>query len=321
VTGLAELTATYTGRVSKAESRRRDASNAALTASGATVAGAGLLGGGVPGVRADSSRLKDVVHGPAVSDRLKGLAPSARAGVFGYRHDAHKRALDEFVGERDYYKNSKANRTQMFQRGKTVGKINPEVEVLRHMKKARLASNAALAGGVGLAAYGVKRAKGDDVRKDERRSDGYMGAVAGGGASVAGVAAGADKLLQGQARRWDAKADDAYEQARRVVPRLKPEMKSDEAVASGRKVFRGKSKKQAEQAGLHRGYGTQARYFARAYRKNAEWARKVRDPAAVAALVGAGGVAYQGAKNHRTKVARARAEGRKWRDVDKKEVL
>ena len=266
--------------------RDRTASGAALAGAGAATAGIGLVGGGIPGVRAKHEMLADI-HQPGLRG-AGAAAASARGGVFGFRTDAHRAATVHFARDQAYYAGKPANRAQMFSRGHNAGKVAPEHQIIRHLRGARRASYAALAGGTALTAYGIRRAR-TPVQKDRRDLAGYSGTLAGAGLATAAASEGGRRVLMGQSKAWRARQHQAQGRAAALVPNTTGH--TSEQVAATPHLLAGKSKAQAYAAGEHRGYAAQARYFANTYRKNARMVGRLRNPALAVGAAGLAGVA------------------------------
>src|SRR4029077_20195805 len=111
--------------------RRRKIEGGALAGVGGTAAGVGLLGGGIPGLKADS----EVTHNMKRVDKETGAKnswakrtgaslASGRGGIFGWRTQAHQGFLEDKVA--DKAKNTgDTTRVNMYHRGVDTGKIGP----------------------------------------------------------------------------------------------------------------------------------------------------------------------------------------------------
>jgi len=276
-----------------------DAKNSALTAGGGVVAATGLLGGGIPGVHSKHEMLAGAMDKDAPWQRRAGSAlASMRGGVFGYRTDAHQKTLKEKVDNWNHFKNKPANRKEMYLRGRDKGKIEPERQVIRHLKRGRKLSNALLIGGGAAAVHGVnKMREKNPVPKNLRyefgkaeKSDRFYGALAGGGGAAAGASMIAEGVMRGQQKRWTRKKDAALGEAEKITPRVKTTTPSPDIENDANKFFAGKSKKDAFETGVQRGHATQHKYFAHTYGKNAKYARMVRNPALIVGGVGGTGL-------------------------------
>lgn len=289
--GLAELEAMrLTTELSKREPRRgrRDASGAAIAGAGGVTATAGLVGGGIPGFRSDSDTIANVRQGPW-RQRTGAALSSGRGGIFGYRTDAHQGALNRFEAERAKHAGVETSRSNMFLRGRGNGKIKPEVDIIRHLKRGRRASHVALVGGAGITVFGAHRTQRAGVSKSTRDTERYHGALLGTGATAAAASIGGERALRYQGRKWSAREAGSRAAAAKIIPNMKPEV-SDGEVTRNKRILAGKSKLQAEAAGMHRGAAAQERYFASVYNGSAKIARRVRSPALATAAVGGGGL-------------------------------
>lgn len=276
--------------ISKRRKENRDITGSTIAGAGGTAAGVGLLGGGIPGVKSNADTIKNL-HSGSAAQRIGAAMSSGRGGVFGYRTDAHVKALKRFENDVNYYKDKPATRPEMFMRGRTAGKIAPEKQIIRHMKTGRRASNALLVGGLGATAYGVKRVKDKKkIAKSQSDTDRYHGAMLGVGSAGAVSGFGLKRILSSQGKKWAQRADANAAQANKLVPNLSPTMSTDDAFEDGKRVFSGKNKKIAEEAGRLRGHATQQRYFSRVYRSTGKIAGKAGMASAGVAGVGAGGV-------------------------------
>lgn len=282
--------------LAKSAREKDDAKASALVGAGAVTAGAGLVGGGIPGVKSDHDTIRNIRRGKW-KQRVGAGAASGRGGIFGYRTDAHQQTIDEFRARREKEKKwVDPDRPGRFNRAITAGKIEPEAEVIRHMKRGRVASNVALGAGVAATAYGVKRMKDADAKKQrvsktKSDADRYNGVLMGAGAATAlGADAGA-RAADGQARKWKAREKRSLDRAQMHVERLDTGMKSSDAAARHGEIFEGKTNEAVEAAGRHRGAASQERYFSGVYRGTAKVARKLRAPAAAVAGITAGSLA------------------------------
>jgi hypothetical protein len=289
------------GVVSKARNDHRSALGGTAVGAGAATAATGLAVGGVPGLRSNPHGVKNENPGKAArvfrSDPSgnPGMIRSAPGGVMGYRTKAHAHFNTELKTEQAKHAHTKGlSRTQHFLRGRGTGKIGPEEEVIRHLKVGRKAGIAALAGGVGLAAYGAQRSK---VKKSER-TDKYSGAALGAGATTAGVGIGGKALLGSQGKKWYARSQQSVKQAGELVPGLahktRPVGDYDKELShkgKARKIFTGTTNAKAAEAGKLHGAASQQRYFAMAYGKNAKMVGRATKPGLAVAGLGAAGLA------------------------------
>lgn len=290
--------------------RKRDhaASGSAIAAGGAVTAGTGFAAGGVPGAKANIQPFVKPEPG------VRGQAKKVKAfpgGVLGFRHNAHAGGIYGFKQKatENAWKGPTHDAHEAFSRGRTEGKIAPEEAVLRHLKGGKKAAGAAMAGGAALTALGVRRARGE-VKKADRRSKSYNGAVLGAGAATAGVGHGGAKLLAHQDRKWSAAASHNVSQASKLVPgmagpktrRGKPisteDLRSaDSEVRRNPKTFKGVHPNVAQEAGRLRGAAIQQAHFADVYRDTGKMVGRLRAPGLVAAGVGAGGLALSRKKS------------------------
>lgn len=306
--------------------RRKDrtASGAAITGAGAVTAGTGLVAGGVPGAKADFSsvfRMKPS-SGTGVKravTTVTGKAPVARAlpgGILGFRQSAHRGGLAGFSQMRDSAKKTKSAHEAFFQ-GRNAGKIAPEEKVLSHMSRARGGAAAALIGGTAVTAYGVHRSK-TPVRKSQRSSERYNGALAGVGAGGLAVSAGGTKALRGQQRHWEKAATKSVDEAGKLVPNIagregkrlnlkqmhqhkiknpgQPFPKTmypkvtDSQIKRDPKIMAGVKPSTARRAGELRGAAAQQRHFAEVYGNTAKVVGRFRAPSAIVGAAGVGGL-------------------------------
>lgn len=284
--------------LAKSAREKDDAKSSALVGAGAVTAAAGLVGGGIPGVKSDADTIKNIRRGKW-KQRVGAGAASGRGGIFGYRTDAHQQTLDDFRARREAEKKwVDPDRPGRFNRAITAGKVQPEAEVIRHLKRGRVASNVALGAGVAATAYGVKRMKDADASRSKQRvsktksdADRYNGLLMGAGAATAVGADLGARAADGQARKWKSREKRSLDRAQMHAERLETGMKSSDAAARHGEIFEGKTNEAVEAAGRHRGAASQERYFSNVYRSTAKVARKVRAPAAAVAGITAGSLA------------------------------
>lgn len=273
--------------------RKRTAAGAA-TGAGAVTAGVGLLGGGIPGVKPDSSRLKDMRYA-SPAKRARDLGAAGRGGIFGYRQDAHQRFMDRQMADDAHYAGSTTTRVNHFLRGKGSGKVGPEKKIIGHMRRGRIGSNAALIGGSALTVAGIKGTRDKGVAKAREDTN---NALIGGGATLAGASGAGSLVLDRQGRKWSRRSEEDLKAARKIVPNLggytvrtgktrvpdvKPDKNTEDILGSARNLA-GKSRKQAEAAGRLRGSAGQGRYFAGVYGSAAQQVRRIGIPAGLAAV-------------------------------------
>lgn len=309
--------------------RKKDhaASGSAIAAGGAATAGVGLAAGGVPGAKSDFSSILNTKPGSgkgvkrAVST-VRGRAPAAKAapgGILGFRVSAHRGGLYGFTDQaRKHALKPVDSAPDAFWRGRNAGKIAPEEKVIRHMQGGKKAAGAALVGGAAATAYGLRRARGE-VKKAQRDSDKYNGALLGAGAAGAGISHGATRLLGSQHHKWAGAASNSIDEAGKLVPSIggrqgkkltlkqmhrhkinnpgQPYPKtmhpvvSDSDIKRDPKLLHGVHPKVAEQAGRLRGAAAQQTHFAEVYRDTAKVVGRFRGPSAIIAGAGAGGLA------------------------------
>lgn len=276
-----------------------DVKNSAIASGGGVVAGLGLLGGGIPGVKSNSEVLENMRDPKKTWGQRTGAGlASMRGGIFGYRTDAHQKALNRLTDNYNYFHGKDASRTGMHQRGREAGKLAPEKQVITHLKRGRKISNALLVGGAGATYYGIKQMK--DKKKPPKnlryefgkseRSDRFYGSLLGAGGTAAGSSMLAESIMRGQQKRWAQKKEASLKEAEKIIPRMKVDTASDDIKNNPNKYLTGKSKQEAYDAGFQRGHATQYKYFAHTYGKNAKYARAVRNPALITAGVGAAGL-------------------------------
>lgn len=316
--------------------RHNEAVGTALAGAGAVGTGAGLVAGGVPGTKADFQTVMNPAikrsqgggkhkgaNGPGTGadgahkgdSRLKArskLPKAGRAGIFGFRIDAHEGGTEHFKNL-DAAHEAAGTKTakDAFYRGHNQGKIPAELKILRSMSRGRHASNALLAGGLATTAYGIHRTK---VSKKD--TDKYHGALLGTGATAAVGSHYGSKYLDTHRRRNEAKASSNVDEAGKLVPSLagrkkkkisdkqagkliranKPHPLTPEPVVSdgdiGRnpKLLEGVDHKTAEKVGHLRGTAAQERHFAHVFGNTAKVVRMGRAPSAAVAAAGAGGL-------------------------------
>ena len=299
-----------------AEQKNHSISGGLITGAGGATAAGGLVGGGIPGFKANADTIKDIKQG-SWKKRTGAMLSSGRGGVFGYRTNAHQGAVQRMKDSTNHFKDKPASRAEMYQRGQEAGKIPAEEQIIGHMKLGRKASTAAMIGGAAATAYGVHR-KNEGVQKAlDSRTDATNAALLGGGATAAGASYGGARMLEHQGRKWGARSGQSISEAHKIIPNLGgpgvnplgnppnhrvPDIGPAKGSPSSSKLKRdkgtilgGKSKLQAEAAGLHRGDAAQARYFAGVYGKTAKTIRHLHTPAMVAAGMGATGLLASGA--------------------------
>ena len=330
--------------VSKAK-KKRDWSGAAV-GTGSTVAAGGLLGGGIPGARPQSGRINEVKAGDKKA-ATRHLVSATRGGVFGYRQDAHdsflKRQHSDLKG---WTPTTKYNH---FERGMTKGKVKPEIEIIRTMRRGRTASNAAFIGGAALAGAGALKAKKLKAKKSQvskaSKSERKADAITAAGATTAvGAGLGAN-VLNRQGRKWANRSARDLTQARRLnpelggydrkrpksrltgrpvksrVPDIVPHRNSGDIGWNNEGIFRKHTKDQATAQGRLRGDATQARYFAKVYGSTARQARKVALAGAGVAGVGLAGKVLEMKPKYKKKLRETKSQVHKGIRPPKSKVI
>lgn len=179
--------------VAKSDRDRRVGS--AMTGAGAVTGGTGLLAGGIPGAKEPDwlnvwlLRSRGSGHRPLaprnVAHNAKTAAKLPRAGILGFRADAH----DSYIREQQHKTTS-----DPYVRGMREGKLGAEHQIVRGMRLGRKASYPLTIGGAALAAAGIHRRNQANGKADHRRS-----VAAGAGGAAGGTVAGAYLGLRGGA--------------------------------------------------------------------------------------------------------------------------
>jgi hypothetical protein len=322
-----------------AERKRKynDTGSAALVGSGAVVGTTGAAAGGIPGAKSDFAPVANMkrsqVKGahrskqPKVRNAAKTawdnrkVPKAAPGGIFGFRTSAHRGGLYDYDQKTKEAASKPVESAQdAFKRGRTKGKIAPEQQIIRHMKRGKAAANAAMIGGAGLVATGVGREVKDEFKKSKRQQDTYNGALAGGGATAAGVSHVGSKVLTSQGRKWERRASDNVDRAGRIKQQNKYKQRtgqqgkafndidwpktmnpkvSDKKIKQNPDLLKDVHPRHAEKAGELRGAAAQQRHFAEVYRNTSKVVRSFRTPSAVAGAIGAGGLAVSADSNGR----------------------
>jgi hypothetical protein len=309
------------------------ASGSAIAGAGAVTAAGGLIAGGVPGGKSDFTSVFRVKRGEGkgfkrAASTVKGAAPAAKAapgGIFGFRTHAHEGGLYGYADDTMKHNRNGANARESFRQGRTTGKIGPEMKIISQMKGARKVAHGALGAGVGAVAYGAHRARKTEVKKDDRHTKKYSGALLGAGGTAAVGSHVGSKVLTGQAKKWEKSAAQNVDEAGRLVPRIAGRQKekisdkkayklirqnkphpmssrpsvSDHYIKNNPLTMSGVHPEVARHAGRLRGAAAQEQHFADVYRNTSKVVRRLRTPSLVAAAAGAGGLA---AANKKTKV-------------------
>jgi hypothetical protein len=299
--------------VSKSDAGKRRQGAAALGAG--TVAGSlGAVMGGVPGAKEpDTLRPWSLKSAPHLS----------RAGIFGYRSNAHEHATASIKAE---------PRVTAYEKGNMAGKVEAETKIMRGMRRARKGSYALTALGGATAVAGAHRFhEGNKKVSKARRSDSrtnLSSAEVGAGAALAGGGHLIPKALDHYARHFDQSAKTHLRSAEAIAPNLGgPRMKPARMNADGHEVRPAKVDRKPEvenykilpskadpqqvhparqeqkgrlkgvpregrfQAGLHRGKAANEAHFADVFAENAEHFRRLRAPGLALAGAGAMGLA------------------------------
>lgn len=220
---LAEL-----GVVSKyVDDRDRDRRKGAALGAGSVGVGAGLIGGGIPGMKADRLSVDFTRKGVSPTDRVRNFVRARRAGAFGYRVNAHQTMRDFELSDQGikrripYTGKPRETYSVEVRRAAERGKRAPEDTIIRHLKAGRKASYGLLAGGTALTAYGLhgrgKQRSGTVDKADSDRRDASL--LVGGGTAAAGSYGGA-RLMERQGRKWASAAERNFDAAQRMVPEL-----------------------------------------------------------------------------------------------------
>lgn len=308
-----EIAKAYFGDTSvKARQKRKDDRKAVATGVGATAAGAGLVGGGIPGMRPRSQAYYSNKGGP-LKDKPKQLAAAGKGGIFGYRQHAHENEIKRIQEHTPGWHDNAEMRHFMNARG--AGEIASEKKIVRHMKMGRKLSHGALVGGAGLMVYGSQR-KPKLVPREDRitkrlqvtSNDPHRDAtaLAAGGAVGTVGSLGAAHGLKRQGLKWNERTKAALREAEKNVPGTGefksrkvagragvPDTKpthSGEGIGWGpERFFSGRTESEVKAAGKARGAASKNRYFARVYGTNAHVLRRYVAPTAAVASA-AGGV-------------------------------
>ena len=188
--------------IAKAAKDKKDYSGT-LVGTGSVAAGTGLVGGGIPGTKPNSAAWAERPKSRRKWPLNRHVRTAAKGGIFGYRADAHEGFLGQ---EKDRLPNWKPHsRTNAFERGVVRGRLGPERQVIRHMKRGRAASNVALGVGAGMVGTGLYQRS-----KNKKISKGFLDSktakvITYGGAAT-GIGAGTYLALSPRARgQLDAK--------------------------------------------------------------------------------------------------------------------
>jgi hypothetical protein len=322
-----------------AKSERGDRARSAALGTGAVLAGGGFVAGGVPGakVTANDAIVEGIKRGTPAS-RLTHAAQAAPGGVFGYRHAAHQRFINENLNLKDQKYTGGTPQHDKYWAGANKGRVNAEKDVMGYLKRARRVSHGALIGGAGLmAASRIKRKerKPGEVGKAERRKKEYQSpsGMAGivGGSTLAAGSLGVATHLERKGDEWANQAARAYKRSEKMAPNaggfdiinprsvepkkrtnvlhVKPHKTFEEIGAESGHTLAGQTPKSAGKLGEMHGGAAQNRYFAGQFGGNAKLVRRlgVSSGAGIAALAGYG--YHQQKRDRRKRLGITKAEG------------
>lgn len=265
---------------------------------GGATATAGLIAGGIPGETSDSSKF-DMHDIRRAHRRPKAALTSLKGGILGYRIDAHQAHLDHLRDEETKYKGKPTEIYNHFSRGVGDGGIGPEKKIIGHLKRGRIAANAALIGGTGAVLVANRNLNKPKSRVSKAaKKQRYNAQVAGGATLAAGSVAGGS-LLDRQGNKWAKRAADSYDEAKKIIPEMggwtnarsdhrvrhvKPQLSDDYIRDNHASTLAGHTVEDVEAAGKHRGAAAKARYFATTYGSNAKYIRRIGVPVGVAGM-------------------------------------
>lgn len=311
-----ELTEHLMRPVRKADRKadRQHSTGAAMTGSGAVVGTTGFAAGGLPGVREPNSHALSELSGDTVRQKVqprnavrnaRKVVPVGRAGILGYRADAHASYMA---------KEKVKTHGSAYAQAHRAGKMEAEDKILPALRMARRGSHALTLGGAGLAALGIHRMGQESVRKSRQADNVSSGALAG-GATLGAVGHYVPKGLRRLERKFETSATDHLQAAHVLAPHVggakpkgdfqpptgrrsaKPSMhpQFEDHDLAWRKAGDGRRFKggveTAQQVARHRGIAAQERHFAEAFRDTASGIRRLRGPGLAAAGAGAAGLA------------------------------
>jgi hypothetical protein len=324
------------GGISKADDTptKRNRRGSALVGAGAVTAGTGLAAGGVPGGKSDFTSVLSPKPGKgkgprkyaSLAWRNKNMARAAPGGILGFRHHAHAGGTVGFEQKAaQHAKTGARTPEQHFSHARNAAKIAPEYKVMHGMMAGKKAANALLVGGVGAVGYGLAERRKHSVSKGRRESDTYNAGLVGAAGTGAVVSTGGSKFLNRKGNKYERAAGAKMDQAHRLAPQIggrktvnwpehkqlrfmhknpgKPLPKTLEPEVSDYDIVRHKKlqgvpHETARKVGALRGAAVQEAHFAHVLHNTARVTGKFRTPTAVAAAVGAGGLA---ASAHRKK--------------------
>jgi hypothetical protein len=331
--------------VEKSDRVKNNRRGSALIGGGSVAAGTGLVAGGVPGAKSDFTsvfRVAEQRQAAAGRKGVRGAAARAKAwtpgfkatpgGILGFRTHAHAGGTYGFQEEaKEAAKKPVKNAADAFYRGRTEGKIAPEIKVMNGMIQGRKVAHGALGAGaaaIGAGAYLKHKSK---VAKSRHSSDGYNATLVGAGGTGAVVSHGGAAFLDRKRKGYEASAARKVDEAGKLVPGLAgregkkmnlrqmhqfrqkhgpdaPWPKTmypsvhDSAVKRSPHIVAGVSEHAAKEAGKLRGAATQERHFAEVMGATAKGVRAFRGPSAIVGAVGLGGLA---ANSHRNKIKKS----------------
>lgn len=272
-------------------SARQNAQGSAIEGGGAVVGGTGLIAGGVPKGKSDSTawkRAQDAKKaGAPLHRRLATTSKITPGGILGFRQHAHGGGIWDFKSKdtaAEWSGPAKTHKDAFF-RGYNKGKIGPEEEVIRGLKTARTGANAALVGGAAAIAYGHHKKK---IAKS-RRSDSINATAAGLGGTTAVVTHAVPKFLDSKQRKYTEMAAHETEQADKLVPGMRGQRTG--AAKRSPHLLHNASKEAVGVAGELRGAAAQHEHFADVFRTTSKGTKAFRNPAAAVGAVGVGGLA------------------------------
>lgn len=302
--------------ISKRKKDKDGTGDGALIGSGGTAAGLGFIGGGVPGMKA--TKLTVDVSNANLLKKPIVYGQSKRAGIFGYRENAH-RTLRDTNDSMNPAKIKGAGIVSEYDRGRITGARAAETKIVGHMRAGKLASNALLVGGLSSAAYGAsnkyldkKRKQRAVVKKSDARNKRDAGLL-GGGLFGGAAALGLGNVTGRESKKWLGEAQRDLEGAKRLAPGLggasvrtnrngslrsvRPEVKHEDVKASN---LKGVSPAAAQEAGRLRGKGIQAGYFGHVYGSHSRLMNRVVAPVALGVGALGGGGLYMSHRKKKT---------------------
>lgn len=286
--------------------KRDDIGNGVAIGAGGTAAGLGLIGGGIPGAKAN--RLTADVAQAKWRSKPRTFSQAWRSGIFGYRQNAHH-TLRELNPKMDPKQVKGTGNVKTYGVGRVEGARAAEKKIISHMRSGKLASNALLLGGAGTVAYGMSnkskmfRRDKDKVKKSDNNRNKRDAAIAGGGIATGGAALGLGRFTGKESQKWLGEANEGFAAAQRMAPGLKGAKVTTDSKGKLRSVraeiknedvtqgmLRGVHPETAKEAGRLRGRATQAGYFGHVYGAHSRFLNRKVAPLAfgTAAIGGAG---------------------------------